>query len=84
MVSIVNWEDQTNHKADEAEVQLFSKIKGDLTVNSDKTVILFGNEIVILITLQKRTMMLAHEGHQGIKKKKLLREKFGIQELKRM
>ena len=43
MVCTVNWDDQTNSEADKAELQLFSKINGDLTVNSDKTVILSEN-----------------------------------------
>ena len=66
-----------------AELQLFSKIKGVLTVNSDKTVILHGNRIAIPATLQKRAMMLDHEGHQGtVKTKKLLRKKVRFRELK--
>ena len=32
MVCTGNWEDQTNSVADKAELQLFSKIKGDITV----------------------------------------------------
>ena len=40
MLCAGNWEIQTNSEADKAEHHLFSKIKGNLTVNSDKSVFL--------------------------------------------
>ena len=62
--------------ADLAYLKLFRKVKDDLTVNHDNSVILRGNHILIPTSLQNRAMVLAHEGHQGIvKTKKLLREK---------
>ena len=63
MVRTGNWEDRTNSEADKAELQLFRKIKGDLIVNSDKTIVLHRNEIVILTTLPKGAVLSAHEGH---------------------
>ena len=76
MICTNQWNEQDIPGADLADLKLFRKVKDDLTVNHDNSVILRGNRIVIPSSLQSRAMVLAHEGHQGIvKTKKLLREK---------
>ena len=61
---------------DQSELQLFSKVKHELTVNDDSGIILRGSRIVIPTSLRQKAISLAHEGHQGlVKTKKLLREK---------
>ena len=58
---------------DQSELQLFSKVKDELTVNDDSGIILPGSRIVIP---SQKAISLAHEGHQGlVKTKKLLRDK---------
>ena len=70
------WDKQDITGAGLADLKLFRKVKDDLIVNHDNSVILRGNCIVIPTSLQTRAMVLAHKGHQGIvKTKKLLREK---------
>ena len=71
------------------EIQLFSRIKGELTVSKDTDIILRGNRIVMPNSLRQRAISLAHEGHQGlVTTKKLLREKIWFpridQEVKQM
>lgn len=52
------------------------KVKDDLTVAKDNTVLLKGQCIVMPKYLQARAVQLAHEGHQGIvRTKALIREK---------
>ena len=76
MICTNQWDEQDITGADLADLKLFRKVKDDLTLNQDNNVILRGNRIVIPSSLQKRAMLLAHEGHQGIvKTKKLLSEK---------
>ncbi len=76
------WDEQDIPGADLADLKLFRKVKDDLTVNHDNSVILHGNHIVIPTSQQNRAMVLAHEGHQGIvKTKKLLREKVWFPEM---
>ena len=76
MICTNQWDEQDITGADLADLKLFRKVKDDLTVNHDNSVILRGNCIVIPTSLQNRAMVLAHEGHQGIvKTKKLVREK---------
>ena len=59
-----------------AELKMFSKVRVELTVNDEASIILRGNRIVIPVTLRQQAMAIAHEGHQGIvKTKQLLREK---------
>ena len=58
------------------ELQLFSHIRQDLTVNTEYGIVLRDSRIVMPTTLHLRAIRLAHEGHQGlIKTKQLLREK---------
>ena len=59
-----------------SEMQTFSKIKAELTVNEQDNIILRGSRIVLPVSLRHRAIQIAHEGHQGlVKTKKLLREK---------
>ena len=76
MICTNQWDEQDIPGADLADLKLLRKVKDDFTVNHDNSVILRGNHIVIPTSLQNRAMVLAHEGHQGIVKTKiLLREK---------
>ena len=62
-------------------VQAYQKISDQLSVSSSG-VLLRGSRICIPTDLQKRTIDLAHEGHQGITKTKaLLREKIWFPEI---
>lgn len=70
---------------DLAQLKLFNQFNDELTVNSDASVILRGNRIVVPASLQKKALALAHEGHQGIvKTKKLLREKVWFPKIEEM
>eukprot|EP00795_Rhopilema_esculentum_P015552 gene15552-6817_t len=61
---------------DKEELNLFAKIRSELTVNDDASLILRGSRIVLPKFLRHRAIAIAHEGHQGIvKTKQLLREK---------
>ena len=76
MICTNKWDEQNITGPDLADLKLFRKVKDDLTVNHDNSVILRGNRIVIPTSIQNRAMILAHEGQQGIvEAKKLLREK---------
>ena len=58
------------------ELELFHKVRDEMTINSDSNIILRGTQIVIQSAVRKRAMELAHEGHQGlVKTKQLIREK---------
>ncbi len=58
------------------EVQSFETVKDELSINQSNGVILRGTRIVIPTSLQKCTVQVAHEGHQGLAKTKaLIREK---------
>ena len=62
--------------ADRAELQLFKRVKDELTVNDQANVILRGSRMVVPKALRERAISIAHEGHQGlVKTKQLLREK---------
>ena len=67
MVNTGNWENHTNREEDKAEFKSFSKIKGDFTVNSDKTLFPWNSNCDIDYT-SKKSNDVAHEGHQGIVK----------------
>ena len=57
------------------QLKQFKLIKDDLTIDYDNNVLLRGTRIVIPISLTKRVIQIAHEGHQGqAKTKSLLRE----------
>ncbi len=57
------------------QLKQFKLIKDDLAMDYDNNVLLRGTRIVIPISLTKRVIQIAHEGHQGqAKTKSLLRE----------
>ena len=80
MISTKQWEtfpDYAPEGVDLTELQLFGRIKDELTISQDADVILLGNHIVMPDSLHQRAISIAHESHQGpVKtKKKLLHEK---------
>jgi transposase InsO family protein len=63
-------------KADKTELHLFKRIKSELTVNDQATIVLKGSRIVLPEKLREKAVSIAHEGHQGLcRTKQLLREK---------
>ena len=63
-------------EANQSELNLFKRVKDELTVNDELTIVLKGSRIVIPEQLCEKAVSLAHEGHQGlVKTKQLLREK---------
>ncbi len=75
LVRTGNWNSLTDSEnVDIAELKMFSKIREELTVNTDSSIILRGTRIVLPLSLRKQAMEIAHEGHQGlVKTKQLLR-----------
>ena len=64
------------NKADITQLKQYRKIKNDLTVNDDDSLILKGNRIVLPRPYHAIAVKLAHVGHLGIEKTKaLLRSK---------
>ena len=62
------------HNVSTSELSRFEKVKDELTCSD--TIVLKANHIVVPSCLQERIIDLAHEGHQGLVKTKiLLREK---------
>ena len=58
------------------DFKIFHKVRDKLTVDSTNTVLLKNNKLVIPAQLRQQSVILAHQGHQGIvKTKSLLREK---------
>lgn len=49
--------------ADTTEVNHYKRLKEELTVNDDASVILRGSQIVVPERLRERAVSLAHEGH---------------------
>lgn len=63
------------HLSDHSTLIQFSKVKHELSLTQEGLV-LRNTRIVIPLSLQKQSIQLAHEGHQGlVKTKSLLREK---------
>ena len=80
LVHTNNWEllngQNIPPQANMAELKRFAKVRDELTVNADASMVLRGSRIVIPAKLRTRAINIAHEGHQGIvKTKQLLREK---------
>ena len=75
MICTNQWDEQDIPGADLADLKLFRKVKDDLTINHDNSVILRGNRIVIPTSIKNRTMVLEHEGHQGIVRQRNCSEK---------
>ena len=58
------------------ELKLFAKVRDELTVDEQLGIILRGTRIIMPYSLRQRAIKLAHEGHQGLaKRKQLIREK---------
>jgi len=58
------------------DTKAFHKVRSELSVTGDESLILRGTRIIVPTQLQQRAIDLAHEGHQGIvKSKQLLRTK---------
>ena len=63
-------------EANQSELNLFKRVKDELTVNDELTIVLKGSRIVIPEQLHEKAVSIAHKGHQGlVKTKQLLREK---------
>ena len=72
--SFISRSDQTS--VNMSEVKRFAKIRNELSVNNDASIVLRGTRIVLPAKLRQKAVNIAHEGHQGIvKTKQLLREK---------
>ena len=72
-----NWYEGTKESSvDAVEFSAWQKVKDELTVAVNPKVILRVTRIAVPKKLQERVVNLAHEGHQGVvKRKSLLREK---------
>ena len=58
------------------DYMMYYRVRQELSVSENSDVLLRGQRIVILHSLQKHVINLAHEGHQGlVRTKQLLREK---------
>ena len=58
------------------EVNLFQRVKDELTVNDEANIVLRNSRIEIPTALREKAVSIVHEGHQGlVKTKQLLREK---------
>ena len=57
---------------DHTAVRSFAKVKDELTVSNDNSIILRDTRIVFPKALQRRALDIAHEGHQGMSKTKAL------------
>ncbi|CAB4038802.1 Transposon Ty3-I Gag-Pol poly [Paramuricea clavata] len=61
---------------DVSELNLFAKVRDELTINEQLGIILRGTRIIMPCSLREKAIRLAHEGHQGLAKtKQLIREK---------
>ena len=72
-----NWyEGSQQSDVDTAVFAAWEKLKNELTVGVNPQVVLRGTRVAVPSKLQQRVVNLAHEGHQGVVKTKvLLREK---------
>ena len=62
------WHDVVDHTA----VRSFAKVKDELTVSNDNSLILRDTRIVLPKALQRRALDIAHEGHLGMSTTKAL------------
>ena len=66
----------TNKEINIDDLKSFSRIKDELTVSENSSVILRGSRLIIPMALRQQALGIAHEGHQGlVKTKQLLRGK---------
>ena len=56
------------NKLYDLELNLFKRVKDEVTVNDELTIVLKGSRIVIPEQLREKAVSLAHEGHQGLVK----------------
>ena len=71
-----SWHTITDNAPQAATLQQYKHVRNELTLSASEDLILRGCRIVIPSSLQHHVLELAHEGHQGIAKTKvLLREK---------
>ena len=65
----------TSGSWDDPKVKPYRMLKDEITIDHNKKILLRGTRIIIPASLQKRTIQIAHEGHQGqARTKALLRE----------
>ncbi|KAK7111230.1 hypothetical protein V1264_010901 [Littorina saxatilis] len=70
------WHPPTDTAVNSSAFQIFKRVRDELSVSEEHSILLRNQRIVIPKALQQRTVDIAHEGHQGIiKTKGLLREK---------
>ena len=50
---------------DNPKVKPSRMLKDDITLDHNNKILLRGTRIIIPVSLQKRTIQIAHEGHQG-------------------
>jgi hypothetical protein len=64
-------QDENNHESEELKEvkERFAKVMDELTVSTEG-LILRGSRIIIPVELQEKAIRLAHDGHQGLSKKK--------------
>ena len=78
-------DDDWHNAANDSLLKPYYNVRHELIVSSDGKLILRGTRIVIPESLQRRAIQLAHEGHQGIvKTKMLLREKVWFANIDKM
>ena len=66
--------------ANRKNLESLKHVSTELCVNSDRNLILQGTKLVIPSALQDWGLAIAHEGHQGVvRRKQLLREKVWLQ-----
>ena len=65
----------TSGSWDDPKVKPYRMLKDEITIDHNNKILLRGTRIIIPASLQKRTIQIAHEGHQGqARTKALLRE----------
>ena len=84
-INTSNWNHPGNDSTDKEVIQIFAKVRNELTVDPENTIVLKGNRIVIPTALQNQAIASAHEGHQGlVKSKALIRTKVWFPSMDRM
>ena len=67
--------------ADLTELNHFKQVRHELTVNGPTNIIILRDRrIIVPAALRDKAISIAHEGHQGLKTKQLLRERIWFQE----
>lgn len=68
-ITQVGWP-RSNHFKDDPSIVPFLKVKDSLSINSK--CVMFGNRVVIPVTLRSKILQLLHAGHPGVVRTKLL------------